>query len=279
MLPQRYLKIYSNLSDWQIVQIARHPKRPRFSEIAKIFSMFQELHGDRTYGDDTAIIGGTAYLEKNPVMIIGQEKGCTAKEKIYHNFGMMHPSGYKKALRLMKIAEKFSIPIITFIDTPGAFPGIKAEEHGQSIAIANNLYEMSKITVPIICVIIGEGCSGGALGIGVGDKIIMLEYSYFSTISPEGCAAILWKTRKKAPCAAEAMSITAKKLKELQIIDDIIEEPLGGAHNNVAETIRSIKNNIIESLKKLINIEKEELLKKRYKKLMSFGKYKTDVSI
>ncbi|MBK2124252.1 acetyl-CoA carboxylase carboxyltransferase subunit alpha [Fangia hongkongensis] len=267
-------KVYSSLSDWQIIQLARHPERPYFLDLVnKIFDDFQELHGDRAFADDKAVIGGLAGLNGQSVMVIGQEKGRKTKDKLRHNFGMMHPEGYRKALRLMKLAEKFSVPVITFIDTPGAYPGIKAEERGQSEAIARNLMEMAKLNVPIICVVIGEGCSGGALGIGVGDKLVMLEYSYFATISPEGCASILWKTADKAADAAEIMGITANRLKELNIIDEVIKEPLGGAHRNVdqtAEEIQSTLTRLLSDLSKLDDTSREEL---RYQKLMSFGAF------
>ncbi len=267
-------KVYSSLSDWQIIQLARHPERPYFLDLVnKIFDDFQELHGDRAFADDKAVIGGLASLNGQSVMVIGQEKGRKTKDKLRHNFGMMHPEGYRKALRLMKLAEKFSVPVITFIDTPGAYPGIKAEERGQSEAIARNLMEMAKLNVPIVCVVIGEGCSGGALGIGVGDKLVMLEYSYFATISPEGCASILWKTADKAADAAEIMGITANRLKELNIIDEVIKEPLGGAHRNVdqtAEEIQSTLTRLLSDLSKLDDTSREEL---RYQKLMSFGAF------
>lgn len=265
-------KIYNNLTDWQIVKIARHPKRPYFLDlINKIFIGFQELHGDRLFSDDKAIVGGIGKLNKTSIMIIGQEKGRKTKNKLYHNFGMMHPEGYRKALRLMKLAEKFEIPIITFIDTPGAYPGVKAEERGQSEAIARNLFEMAKLNVPIISVIIGEGCSGGALGIGVGDKLLMLEYSYFATISPEGCASILWKTANKAADAAKTMNIISKKLKNLKIIDQIIKEPIRGAHNNIHLTAENIKKNLIKTLTSIKKLKPKTLQKTRYKKLTSYG--------
>ncbi len=267
-------KIYSSLTDWQIIQLARHPERPYFLDLLKkIFTDFQALHGDRAFADDKAVIGGLAKLGEQPVMVIGQEKGRKTKDKLRHNFGMMHPEGYRKALRLMKLAEKFNVPVITFIDTPGAYPGIKAEERGQSEAIARNLLEMSKLNVPIICVVIGEGCSGGALGIGVGDKLVMLEYSYFATISPEGCASILWKTVEKAADAAEIMGITAKRLKEHNIIDEVIKEPLGGAHRNINEAAKEIKLALQRLLAELSALSNEERLARRYEKLMSFGAF------
>ncbi|WP_116963177.1 acetyl-CoA carboxylase carboxyltransferase subunit alpha [Fastidiosibacter lacustris] len=267
-------KIYSGLTDWQIIQLARHPERPYFLDLlAKIFTDFQELHGDRAFADDKAVIGGMAKLGDRPVMVIGQEKGRKTKDKLRHNFGMMHPEGYRKALRLMKLAEKFNMPVVTFIDTPGAYPGVKAEERGQSEAIARNLLEMSKLNVPIICVVIGEGCSGGALGIGVGDKLVMLEYSYFATISPEGCASILWKTADKAADAAEIMGITAKRLKEHNIVDEVIKEPLGGAHRNIDAAASEIKETLQRLLFELTALSNEERYQRRYQKLMSFGAF------
>lgn len=265
-------KSYSVLSDWQIIQLARHPQRPYFLDLlGEIFADFQEMHGDRFFGDDRAIIAGTANLEGKPVMVIGQEKGRKTKDKLYHNFGMMQPEGYRKALRLMKLAEKFSIPVITFIDTPGAFPGIQAEERGQSEAIARNLLEMAQLNVPIICIVIGEGCSGGALGIGVGDKLVMLEYSYLATISPEGCASILWKSASKAPEAAEVMGITANRLKDLEIVDEVIKEPLGGAHHDIKKTAYEIKAMLIRLFSELLMLDPNTRNKQRYQKLMAFG--------
>ena len=268
-------KIYTGLSDWQIIQLARHPERPHFLDLCDdIFEDFQEMHGDRLFGDDRALIAGVASLGNKPVVVIAQEKGRKTTDKLYHNFGMMHPEGYRKALRLMKLAEKFSIPVITFIDTPGAYPGIQAEERGQSIAIAKNLFEMAYLNVPIICVVIGEGCSGGALGIGVGDKLIMLEYSYFSTISPEGCASILWKTTEKAPEAAEIMGITANRLKTLKIIDEIIKEPLGGAHRDTKKTAIGIKKTLIRLYSELSALEDDVRTNQRYQKLINLGVFK-----
>ena len=265
-------KIFDNLSDWQIVQLSRHPLRPHLIEIIPlIFDNFQELHGDRLYKDDKSLIGGLGNINHEPVMIIGQEKGRGTKDKIYRNFGMNYPEGFRKSLRLMKLAEKFSIPIITFIDTPGAFPGYQAEKRGQSQAIANNLVKITKLNTPIIVVILGEGCSGGALGIGVGDITMMLEYSYFSVISPEGCASILWKDPTRAPNAAKSMLITSKHLMKLNIVDKVISEPLGGAHNNLEATSREIKKNIKISINTLKKLETSELRKKRHKKLMSYG--------
>jgi acetyl-CoA carboxylase carboxyl transferase subunit alpha len=266
--------IYSKLTDWQIIQLARHPERPYTKDyLPRIFEDFDELHGDRAFGDDQAVIGGLARVDGHVVMVIGQQKGRSTKEKINHNFGMMHPEGYRKALRLMKLAEKFDIPVVTFIDTPGAYPGIKAEERGQSEAIARNLFEMAKLTVPIICIVIGEGCSGGALGIGIGDKLIMMEYSYFATISPEGCATILWKTAEKAEHAAEIMGITAEKLAQQNVIDEVIKEPLGGAHRDFNQAAENIKKMILKQLSELNELDKETLLDRRYQKMQAYGAF------
>lgn len=266
---------YSKLTDWQVVQLSRHPDRPYFKDLLPlIFTDFQELHGDRAFGDDLAVIGGLAKLNNVSVMVIGQEKGRDTKSKIKHNFGMMHPEGYRKALRLMKLAEKFNLPVVTFIDTPGAYPGIKAEERGQSEAIARNLFEMSALKVPVVCTVIGEGCSGGALGIGVGDKLLMLQYSYFATISPEGCASILHKTAEKASEVTQMMNITSDRLKELEIVDGIISEPLGGAHRDYESTATNIRKALAAELKELSNMTVEERNSKRYDKLMSFGRFK-----
>lgn len=266
---------YSKLTDWQVVQLSRHPDRPYFKDLLPlIFTDFQELHGDRTFGDDLAVIGGLAKLNNKPVMVIGQEKGRDTKSKIKHNFGMMHPEGYRKALRLMKLAEKFNMPVVTFIDTPGAYPGIKAEERGQSEAIARNLLEMSALKVPVVCIVIGEGCSGGALGIGVGDKLLMLQYSYFATISPEGCASILHKTAEKASEVTQMMNITSGRLKELKIVDEVIAEPLGGAHRDYETTATNISKAIAAELKVLSEMTVEQRNSKRYDKLMSFGRFK-----
>ncbi|WP_367670423.1 acetyl-CoA carboxylase carboxyl transferase subunit alpha [Sodalis-like secondary symbiont of Drepanosiphum platanoidis] len=265
-------KIFSNLKVWQIVQLSRHPYRPyTLDYINNIFTEFHELSGDRLYSDDKAIIGGIANLDSRPVMIIGHQKGREIKEKIKCNFGMPAPEGYRKSLRLMKMANRFKMPLITFIDTPGAYPGIGAEERGQSEAIAKNLREMSKLKIPIICIIIGEGGSGGALAIGVGDKINMLQYSTFSVISPEGCASILWKNSSKAFLAAEQMGITSFRLKKLNLIDKIILEPLGGAHRDFLSISCSIKKQIISDLYELDSINANERLKKRYIKIMNYG--------
>ncbi|CRK85804.1 Acetyl-coenzyme A carboxylase carboxyl transferase subunit alpha [Candidatus Providencia siddallii] len=265
-------KIFSNLNAWQITKLARHPQRPyTLDYISHIFTKFQELAGDRAYADDKAIIAGIARINNRPIMIIGHQKGREIKEKINRNFGMPVPEGYRKALRLMKLAERFHLPIITFIDTPGAYPGVGAEERGQSEAIANNLREMSRLSVPIICIIIGEGGSGGALAIGVGDKLNMLQYSIYSVISPEGCASILWKTADKASLAAEAMGITAIRLKELKLIDNIIIEPLGGAHRDYSKISLSLKQQIIKDLTELDDLDIKSLKKRRYQRLMEYG--------
>jgi acetyl-CoA carboxylase carboxyl transferase subunit alpha len=267
--------IFSNLTSWQISQLARHPQRPYTMDyILRIFTDFEELHGDRHYSDDHAIIGGVARLEGIPVMVIGQQKGRDTKEKLHRNFGMPRPEGYRKALRLMKMAEKFNMPVLTFIDTPGAYPGIGAEERGQSEAIARNLLEMAQLRTPVICTVIGEGGSGGALAIGVGDLTFMLQYSTYSVISPEGCASILWKSADKASEAAEVMGITSAKLIKLGLIDKVIDEPLGGAHRDVDAMADSIKTALIEALAKLQKIDKDKLLKERYKRLMDYGEFK-----
>ena len=265
-------KIFSNLDPWQTARVARHPQRPyTLDYLPRIFTEFDELAGDRAYADDKAIVGGTARLDGRPVMVIGHQKGRSTNEKVKRNFGMPRPEGYRKALRLMRMAERFNMPIITFIDTPGAYPGIGAEERGQSEAIAMNLKVMSRLNVPIICTVIGEGGSGGALAIGVGDKVNMLEYSTYSVISPEGCASILWKTAEKAPTAAEAMGITAKRIKELEFIDSVVEEPLGGAHRDMDQMAAFLKQALKSDLAELDKMSKDELIESRYEKLMSFG--------
>lgn len=264
--------IFKSLTAWQIVQLARHPKRPySLDYIERIFTDFQELHGDRAYADDSAVIGGIARLENMPVMVLGQQKGRDTKEKVSRNFGMPHPEGYRKAKRLIELAERFGLPIICLIDTPGAYPGIGAEERGQSEAIARNLLIMSKTSVPIVCVIIGEGCSGGALGIGVGDRTLIMEYAYFATISPEGCASILWKSAEKASEAAEIMGITAKRLLELKIVDEIVPEPLGGAHRDYDAVSKNLRERLVENLRELKTMSKQQLLDLRYEKITSIG--------
>lgn len=265
-------KIFSNLGAWQVAQIARHPLRPyTLDYIDRIFTEFDELAGDRTYANDLAIVGGIARLDDEPVMVIGQQKGRDTSEKIKRNFGMPKPEGYRKALRLMEMAERFNMPIVTFIDTPGAYPGIGAEERGQSEAIARNLKVMAGLKVPVVCTVIGEGGSGGALAIGVGDRVNMLQYSTYSVISPEGCASILWKSAEKAPVAADAMGITASKIKSLELIDNIVEEPLGGAHRDMDQMAASLKQRIKQDLADLNTLSKEELLDQRYQRLMGFG--------
>ena len=269
-------KIFNSLSDWQISQLARHPLRPyTLDYIPNLFTSFVELHGDRMFGDDPAIISGIAKIDEFDFMFIGHQKGRDAKEKVKRNFGMPKPEGYRKALRIMKLAEKFNLPIITFIDTPGAYPGIDAESRNQSQAIAENLYVMSNLKVPIISVIIGEGGSGGALAIGVCDKLGMLQNSIYSVISPEGCASILWKDAKKAELAADALCITASKLLEFNLIDVIIPEPSGGAHRDYGAMNSSLKMNLLSLLSDLKKIDIEELLLKRKQKLESYGKFET----
>ncbi|MBT8118993.1 MAG: acetyl-CoA carboxylase carboxyl transferase subunit alpha [Gammaproteobacteria bacterium] len=266
--------IFNKLDAWQTSKLARHPMRPyTLDYIDRIFTDFQELHGDRAYADDAALVGGLARIDGMPVMVLGQQKGRDTKENIRRNFGMPRPEGYRKALRLMKLAERFRIPLITFIDTPGAYPGIGAEERNQSEAIARNLFEMADLKTPIICTVIGEGGSGGALAIGVGDRVMMLEYSTYSVISPEGCASILWKSADKAADAAEAMGITAAKLKDAGLIDQVIREPLGSAHRDVDETARNIKQALIDSLQKFETMGLEKLLEERYRRLTSYGEF------
>ncbi len=265
-------KIFSDLGAWQVSQMARHPQRPyTLDYIEQIFTDFDELAGDRAYADDKAIVGGIARLDGEPVMIIGHQKGRETKEKIKRNFGMPRPEGYRKALRLMEMAERFKMPIITFIDTPGAYPGVGAEERGQSEAIARNLKVMAGLTVPVVCTVIGEGGSGGALAIGVGDRVNMLQYSTYSVISPEGCASILWKSAEKASVAADAMGITAQRLKELKLIDNIVEEPLGGAHRDVEKMAKHLKARIKQDLDALRPLDSEQLLEQRYQRLLGYG--------
>ncbi|MEN8170881.1 MAG: acetyl-CoA carboxylase carboxyltransferase subunit alpha [Pseudomonadota bacterium] len=266
--------IFSGLNAWQISQLARHPQRPYTKDyIERLFSDFEELHGDRAYADDPAIVGGIARLNDKPVMVIGQQKGRDTKEKVYRNFGMPRPEGYRKALRLMEMAERFKMPIVTFIDTPGAYPGVGAEERGQSEAIARNLLVMSRLKTPIVCTVIGEGGSGGALAIGVGDRVNMLQYGTYSVISPEGCASILWKSAEKASDAAEALGITSERLKELGLIDRIVPEPLGGAHRDIDAVAENVRTALAEDLDALGRLDIEELLVQRYQRLMSLGNY------
>ncbi|MFU2078147.1 acetyl-CoA carboxylase carboxyl transferase subunit alpha [Avibacterium endocarditidis] len=265
-------KTFANLDAWQVSRMARHPNRPyTLDYIEQIFTEFEELAGDRAFADDKAIVGGLARLDGKPVMVIGHQKGRTVKEKVKRNFGMPAPEGYRKALRLMEMAERFKLPIITFIDTPGAYPGVGAEERGQSEAIARNLREMSMLKVPIICTVIGEGGSGGALAIGVGDKVNMLQYSTYSVISPEGCASILWKSADKASTAAEVMGLTAPRLQELKLIDSIIPEPLGGAHRNYEQMAQNLKQRLLADLADLEILDPDTLLERRYQRLMSYG--------
>jgi acetyl-CoA carboxylase carboxyl transferase subunit alpha len=266
--------IFSSLTPWQISQLARHPQRPYMLDyVVRMFSDFQELHGDRCFADDHAIIGGIGRLDGTPVMVIGQQKGRDTKEKLHRNFGMPRPEGYRKALRLMQMAERFGLPLLTFIDTPGAYPGIGAEERGQSEAIARNLFVMSKLRTPVICTVIGEGGSGGALAIGVGDRTLMLQYSTYSVISPEGCASILWKSAEKAEDAAEALGITSSRLLELGLIDRIISEPLGGAHRNVDVMAERLGKALSEELERLVKLAPDELIENRYQRLMAYGQF------
>ena len=267
-------KIFDNLTAWQISQVSRHPQRPYTKDyIEAIFKNFKELHGDRAYSDDPAIIGGLAEFEGQSVMVIGHQKGRDIKERQHRNFGMPRPEGYRKALRLFKLAEKFSLPIITLIDTPGAYPGIGAEERGQSEAIARNLYVMTELQVPIISLVIGEGGSGGALALGVSDRLSMLEFSTYSVISPEGCASILWKKAEMAEVAADTLGITSTKLKKLGLVDDIVSEPLGGAHRDYKVTMKNVKQTLKDQLIQLKTTSVDELLKNRYERLMSFGQH------
>ena len=265
-------KIFSNLGAWQISQLARHPTRPYTQDYIKhAFEEFDELAGDRAFADDKAIVGGLAKLDDQAVMIIGHQKGRDVPEKIKRNFGMPKPEGYRKALRLMKMAERFNLPIITLIDTPGAYPGVGAEERGQSEAIARNLKEMAELKVPIICTVIGEGGSGGALAIGVGDRVNMLQYSTYSVISPEGCASILWKSADKAPLAAEAMGVSAQQIKELGLINAIVDEPLGGAHRDHVSMAANLKATLKQQLSQLKSLPLDQLMSERYDRIMSFG--------
>lgn len=264
--------IFRNLTPWQISQLSRHPLRPHTRDyIKRLFDEFDELHGDRTFADDPAIIGGVARLAGKPIMVIGHQKGRDVKEKVRRNFGMPKPEGYRKALRLMEMAERFRLPILTFIDTPGAFPGIDAEERGQSEAIARNLLVMSRLRVPIVATVIGEGGSGGALAIGVCDHLQMMQYSTYSVISPEGCASILWRSAEKAPEAAEAMGLTAHRLHELEIVDEVIPEPLGGAHRDYDLAAGRLRKSLLAALDELSAYDGEALIERRYQRLMSYG--------
>jgi acetyl-CoA carboxylase carboxyl transferase subunit alpha len=266
--------IFTNLTPWQVSQLARHPQRPyTIDYIERMFTDFEELHGDRHYADDHAIVGGVARLNGTPVMVIGQQKGRDTKEKLHRNFGMPRPEGYRKALRLMQMAENFKLPVLTFIDTPGAYPGIGAEERGQSEAIARNLFVMARLRTPVICTVIGEGGSGGALAIGVGDRTLMLQYSTYSVISPEGCASILWKSAEKASDAAEALGITSGRLSELGLIDKVIDEPLGGAHRDADAMAESLKAMLVEELGTVQQSSLDELIEARYKRLMAYGQF------
>lgn len=267
-------QIFSDLDAWQVAQLARHPQRPyTYDYLDSIFTDFEELSGDRAFANDWAIVGGLARIDEQPVMVIGHQKGRDTKEKIKRNFGMPRPEGYRKALRLMQMAERFKLPIVTFIDTPGAYPGVGAEERGQSEAIARNLKVMATLKIPIVCTVIGEGGSGGALAIGVGDRVNMLQNATYSVISPEGCASILWKSADKAKDAAQAMGITADRLKSLDLVDSIVEEPLGGAHRDTGAVSKNLKQRILADLEELNSLSTEELLDRRYQRLMSFGVY------
>ena len=266
--------IFADLSDWQFSQLSRHPERPyTLDYIEHMFTDFHELHGDRAYADDPAIVCGLAKLEGQPIMIIGHQKGRDTKEKILRNFGMPRPEGYRKALRVMKMAERFGLPIICLIDTPGAYPGIGAEERGQSEAIARNLFEMSKLRTPVICTVIGEGGSGGALAIGVGDRLIMLEYSTYAVISPEGCASILWKSAEKSQLAAEAMGITSDRVREQGFLDEVVREPVGGGHRDYQQIALSLREALISHLDELKQEDMDEMLEKRYQRIMRFGSF------
>ena len=268
-------ELYAKLTPWQMAQVARHPQRPfTLDYIGALFTDFEELHGDRSYADDPSIVGGLARFNGQSVMVIGQQKGRDTKEKILRNFGMPRPEGYRKAMRLMRLAEKFEIPVLTFVDTPGAYPGIGAEERGQSEAIGRSLYVLAELRVPIICTVIGEGGSGGALALAVGDTVMMLQYAIYSVISPEGCASILWKSADKAPEAAETLGITASRLKTLGLIDKIINEPLGGAHRDHAAMMQNMKKALQDALRSLVNKGVDELLETRLDRLMAYGKFK-----
>jgi acetyl-CoA carboxylase carboxyl transferase subunit alpha len=267
--------IFTSLTPWQIAQLARHPRRPYMLDYVQgLITDFQELHGDRAFSDDPAIVGGVGRFETQPIVVVGHQKGRDTREKIRRNFGMPRPEGYRKALRLMRMAERFRLPVLTFIDTPGAYPGVGAEERGQSEAIARNLQVMAALKVPVICTVIGEGGSGGALAIGVGDHLAMLEYSIYSVISPEGCASILWRSADKASEAAAAMGITAQKSKELKLIDEVIPEPLGGAHRNIEIARQKIKRSLRATLERLQKDDIDKMLERRYDRLMSYGQFK-----
>ena len=267
-------EIFSDLSDWQISQLSRHPERPyTLDYIEYMFTDFHELHGDRAYADDPALVCGLAKLEGQPIVVIGHQKGRDTKEKIYRNFGMPRPEGYRKALRVMKLAERFGLPVICLIDTPGAYPGIGAEERGQSEAIARNLFEMSRLKTQIICVVIGEGGSGGALAIGVGDRLIMLEYSTYAVISPEGCASILWKSAEKSKLAAEAMGITSDRVREQGFLDEVVREPVGGGHRNYQKTALSLRETLIRHLDELKREKLDDILDSRYQRIMRYGSF------
>jgi len=268
--------IFANLTPWQVAQLARHPQRPYTLDYAQsIFEEFQELHGDRMYADDRAIVGGLARLDGRPVMLIGHQKGRDTKERVRRNYGMPKPEGYRKALRLMKLAEKFSLPLFTFVDTPGAYPGIGAEERGQSEAIGRSLYEMAGLRVPVIVTVIGEGGSGGALAVGVCDRLIMLQYAVYSVISPEGCASILWKSAEKKELAAEAMGITAERLGKLKLVDEIVKEPLGGAHRDPQAMADCLKAALLRHLREVEQLPEDQLLERRYLRLRGQGVYRT----
>lgn len=266
--------VFSQLTAWQIAQLARHPRRAyTLDYVHRLFTEFSELHGDRLFGDDPAIVGGVGRFENRPVMVIGHQKGRDTREKLYRNFGMPKPEGYRKALRLMRMAERFQLPVLTFIDTPGAYPGIDAEERGQSEAIARNLSVMAELRTPVVCTIIGEGGSGGALAIGVGDRVLMLQYSTYSVISPEGCASILWKSADKATEAADALGITATRLYERGLIDTIVPEPLGGAHRDVDQAAQYLRVALQEAVSELLEADPKQLVEARYQRLMRYGEY------
>ena len=266
--------IYANLSPWQTTQIARHPQRPyTLDYVQEMFTHFQELHGDRHYADDASIVGGLARFNGQPCMVLGHQKGRDTKERTLRNFGMSRPEGYRKALRLMKLAEKFRLPVFTFVDTPGAYPGIGAEERGQSEAIGRNIFEMAQLEVPIVSTIIGEGGSGGALAISVADQVLMLQYAVYSVISPEGCASILWKTTDKAADAAEALGITASRLKTLGLVDKVVNEPVGGAHRNVKQMASQLKRALNDALRQVADLKPKELIERRHERLASYGRF------